>query len=108
MNAFLKEINPLHDFDKLYAESTSKTLEGSIEESFEIITDRMYVMLKPLLRGGILGAGVGTAIGAFTDDPRLYAAYGTMIGISLDYAQTSLRFAAYTIDLLVKEFKKKK
>jgi len=96
IKTFLKELNPACDLDRARLDYHSFSTLSDLELGVRMVGDRAILMVKPLVRGGLMGAGIGALLGAFSEDFRFYVNAGIFSGITVDAVQTFVRLGSYT------------
>jgi hypothetical protein len=98
MNSFLKELNPLYDMDRARLNPENLATQSNLELALNVVTDRAIMQIKPLVRGGLVGAGLGALVGSGSNDFDLYLNAGIFSGIAVDVLQTFVRLGYYCLN----------
>lgn len=83
-----------HDFSERVDPSKSiEHLDGMVDTVAETFRHRSWYLETPIkmVRGAVIGGGIGALADLFTGSGPLYANYGVVIGMTADAVQYSIR-----------------
>lgn len=93
IDSVIKEINPANDYKMMNKSLKQLGILDPFKKSPLMLPLRLYNLTKPLIRGGIVGASVGTLVSLLSgNNIKTGALCGALIGAALDSIQYVPRF----------------
>lgn len=89
IDVIVNELNPMYDMGVVKeAVKPINPIDNTLRENLKILLSRVYTLVKPIVRGGVSGAGVGALVSFISgNDVGTGASYGAFIGANIDSAQ---------------------